>query len=176
MCSKDPELRSYIPENEPKPEDVFGKDVTCAIVSSSPDLRSYSYAKFIDSHDVVLRFNNHDSYLNLSKEYYGGKTTHMMMHCAIFYPNPKEPVYRRFDYFENRKEFVLMNHASMYWDMKKHNGTLSEEYWHSTLIPHYKEFYQHRKHALNRTFVLNHEFLWQAYVAYEGAAARKVFC
>ncbi len=172
QCIKDAKLKSYLPKTEQKHEDIFGKNASCAVVSSSSDLKNYKYGELIDSHDVILRFNNHDKYKNLPKENYGSKKTHMMMHCGIWNKGEKE-IYKRFDFFENREEFVIMFHARMYWDMKKHPGKLSDSYWKSQLIPHYNEFYDHRKNHLNKTVVLHHDFIWQAYVAYEKAAGRK---
>ena len=176
QCMKNTKLKSYLPKTEPKHEDVFGKSVSCAVVSSSNDLRNYKYGELIDSHDVILRFNNHDKYKNLPKENYGSKKTHMMMHCGIWNGAEKE-IFRKFEFFENREEYVIMFHARMYWDMKepKHFGKLSEKYWNTQLIPHYTEFYDHRKNHLNKTLTLHHDFIWQAYVAYEKAAGRKVF-
>ena len=55
---------------------------TCAVVTYSKCLYEHSYGRFIDSHDVVLRFNLHP-YENATA--HGTKTTHMMVNDAFWF-------------------------------------------------------------------------------------------
>ena len=69
-----------LPKVPPNVSDVFGANVTCAIVTGSPTLRKYKYGQFIDSFPVVMRFNLHGTDPPSS---YGSKTTHRLINKKV---------------------------------------------------------------------------------------------
>ena len=64
----------------PNISDIFGVNVTCAVVTGSPKLRRYKYGQLIDSFPVVMRFNLHGTYPPSS---YGSKTTHRLINQKV---------------------------------------------------------------------------------------------
>ena len=54
-CSMYQGMIKHLSAHAPTPQQVFGKNKTCAIVTESKCLLTKKYGKKIDSHDVVLR-------------------------------------------------------------------------------------------------------------------------
>ena len=81
-CSKrkKSKLKAMLPKVPPNVRDVFGANVTCAVVTGSPRLQRYKYGKFIDSFPVVMRFNLHGTNPPSS---YGSKTTHRLINLKV---------------------------------------------------------------------------------------------
>ena len=81
-CSecKTSQLKAMLPEVDPNISDLFGANVTCAVVTGSPTLQGYYYGQFIDSFPVVMRFNLHGTNPPSS---YGSKTTHRLINQKV---------------------------------------------------------------------------------------------
>ena len=69
-----------LPKLSPNVSDIFGANVTCAVVTGSPTLRRYKYGQLIDSFPVVMRFNLHGTY---PPSMYGSKTTHRLINKKV---------------------------------------------------------------------------------------------
>ena len=69
-----------LPKVPPNVSDIFGSNVTCAVVTGSPILRRYKYGQFMNSFPVVMRLNLHGTYPSSS---YGSKTTHRLINHKV---------------------------------------------------------------------------------------------
>ena len=100
-CSKckTSQLRAMLPKVSPNVSDIFGVNVTCAVVTGSPTLRRYKYGQLIDSFPVVMRFNLHGTYPPSS---YGSKTTHRLINKKVNRKN--------ITFVSNLSEMVISKH------------------------------------------------------------------
>ena len=74
------QLAAVLPEVPPSLGQVFGVNMTCAVVTGSPTLEQYQYGNLIDTFPVVMRFNLHGTNPPSS---YGTKTTHRIANVKV---------------------------------------------------------------------------------------------
>ena len=160
ICSSYPDLFTHLSDNYAKNRQLFGIKKKCALVTSSKIMDKYSYGSEIDSHDVVLRFNLHPI---RDPKQEGNKTTHILVHCGFW--NPFELQYEKLLLVQNRTENIILFFAIMHHQIKK--GSLSKKYITEYLFPKYASFLKIRNKHLNKTFIINHEFIKRSRDAFE---------
>ena len=104
-------VTALLPTVTPNMSEVFGANVTCAVVTGSPTLHKYKYGQYIDNFPVVMRFNLHGTDPHSS---YGSKTTHRLVNVEIsrkkigFISNVSEIVISKYLYsLKNVLKFYL---------------------------------------------------------------------
>ena len=168
LCEGSPELTSLLPETVPPNRELFGRNLSCALVASSNGLDAYEFGPEIDAHDIVVRFNLRDP---KDPKRHGSKTTHMIVHCGFW--NPNEPQYRKLYLIRNRTENVILFYARMHHLFQKTktipDGTIQKE-----LFPKYTAFLKERHARLNKTYILDHRFVWRSREAFQDGSGRKL--
>ena len=120
--------------------EIFGRNSSCAIVTGSPALKQYKYGKLIDQHDIVMRLNRR---CMEPTDSYGSKRTHMMVNNGFWLEDDR--LYQKISLLKDKKEFVILNIFSWRWLTKDILSLL--------------EFFKTRNQSLNKTLVLDPEFI-----------------
>ncbi|CAH1984946.1 unnamed protein product [Acanthoscelides obtectus] len=139
-------LKDYLPKRGFFENKRFN---TCAIVSSAGALKGSNLGKFIDSHDLVLRFNNAPT--KGFEEDVGRKTTVRLLNSQVVTK----------DQFKFLKSNLFKNITIVAWDPSNFTSTLSEwlarpEY---NLLPNYIEFKKSNPKA--KVYLVNPLDVWR---------------
>lgn len=144
---------------------VFDKiraKTTCAVVSSAASMRASNFGEDIDSHDLIMRFNDAPT-----KGYeldVGSKTSIRLFNSQVF---------------TRRKEFFFTNMKGLgdqfvIWDPTTYNVNLTE--WYSN--PEYKFFDNFRqwvdKMQGQEAFILNPNFIWKVWTVIQAFSAERI--
>ncbi len=106
ICYNYSKLIKLLPKKDVDPQLVFGSPRNCAIVASARQnqLKGYRYGQSIDSHDIVMRLNNH---ISLNKEDYGRKTSHRYINNRVVSDSP--------GFIRNRPEIIIVGYYNARW-------------------------------------------------------------
>ncbi|KAG7304125.1 hypothetical protein JYU34_011058 [Plutella xylostella] len=131
---------------------------TCAVVTSAGALLGSQLGKFIDSHDMVLRFNN--APVENYTDDVGSKTTFRILNSQVV----TKPEYRFPD------DPLFHNVSMLIWDPANYSSTLEEWFEHPDfpLFPVYKRLLEDRKDA--DVHLLRPEVLWQLWAVLQDAS------
>ncbi|XP_036332817.1 beta-galactoside alpha-2,6-sialyltransferase 2 isoform X2 [Rhagoletis pomonella] len=130
------------------------KDVkTCVIVSSAGSLYGSKLGRFIDTHDVVMRFNHAPT--SGYEVDVGSKTTIRVLNSQIVFQVVTKP------HFNFTRAAIFQNVTIAAWDPGKYNSSLSE--WTTTadydLFTNYKIY--RRKYPKSRAFLIDPQSVWR---------------
>ncbi|XP_041974469.1 beta-galactoside alpha-2,6-sialyltransferase 2 [Aricia agestis] len=135
-----------IPKNPLQEKASFN---TCAVVTSAGALRGSRLGEFIDSHDMVLRFNNAPTE-NFTDDV-GSKTTFRILNSQVV----TKPEFRFLDDALYRDVSILI------WDPANYSSNLEDWYQYPDfpLFPVYKRLLEQRRSA--DVHLLNPQVLWR---------------
>jgi len=133
----------------PKNEFLEGKRFnTCAVVTSAGSLKNSKLGAFIDSHDVVLRFNNAPTE-DYAKDV-GTKTTIRIVNSQVV----AKP---HFKFLESK---IYSDSSVLVWDPSAYNGSL-EEWYSKPDWPFFEQFFSKRlMQPEDSLYLLNPATLW----------------
>lgn len=80
----------------------FIENKTIAIIGSSPDLKNSSQGEFIDSHDIIVRFNDAVLFNNIAPQDYGSK-------CNLWAISGWSSYYDNHNTTDKHQEFITQN-------------------------------------------------------------------
>ncbi|XP_004928745.3 beta-galactoside alpha-2,6-sialyltransferase 2 [Bombyx mori] len=131
---------------------------TCAVVSSAGALLGSRLGDFIDSHDMVLRFNNAptDNYT----DDVGSKTTFRILNSQVV----SKPEYKFLE------DPLYKGVSIIIWDPANYSSTLEEWYNHPDfpLFPVYKKFLEETPNA--DAHLLNPQVLWSLWAVLQNVS------
>ncbi|KAM3966552.1 beta-galactoside-a-2,6-sialyltransferase [Aphomia sociella] len=131
---------------------------TCAVVTSAGALLGSRLGEFIDSHDMVLRFNNAPT-VNFTDDV-GTKTTFRILNSQVV-TKPE---------FMFLEDPLYKNVSIIIWDPANYSSTLEEWYSHSDfpLFPVYKRLLEQRPDA--DVHLLRPEVLWDLWAVLQDSS------
>ncbi|XP_050673668.1 beta-galactoside alpha-2,6-sialyltransferase 2 [Leptidea sinapis] len=141
-------------------EPLLGERVfdTCAVVTSAGALLGSRFGNFIDSHEMVLRFNNAPTE-NYTEDV-GSKTTIRVLNSQVVakreYKFLDDPIYK--------------NISILIWDPSNHSSTLEDWYYNPDfqLFPVYKRLLKERPTA--DVHLLNPKVLWELWTVLQDSS------
>ncbi|XP_059049395.1 beta-galactoside alpha-2,6-sialyltransferase 2 [Achroia grisella] len=144
-----------IPKNPLHQDRAFN---TCAVVTSAGALLGSRLGEFIDSHDMVLRFNNAPT-INFTEDV-GAKTTYRILNSQIV-------TKQQFKFLEDP---LYKDVSVLIWDPANYSSTLEEWYSHPDfpLFPVYKRLLELRPGA--DVHLLRPEVLWDLWAVLQDSS------
>ncbi|XP_013166429.1 PREDICTED: beta-galactoside alpha-2,6-sialyltransferase 2 [Papilio xuthus] len=135
---------------------------TCAVVTSAGSLLGSHLGDFIDSHDMVLRFNNAPTE-NYTGDV-GSKTTFRVLNSQVV-TKPE---------FKFLEDTLYKNVSIIIWDPANYSSTLDEWYHHSDfpLFPVYKRLLEIRPKA--DVHLLHPNVLWSLWAVLQNSSSYRL--
>ncbi|KAF5304495.1 hypothetical protein FQA39_LY09691 [Lamprigera yunnana] len=131
-------------------ENKFFKN--CAVVSSAGSLKGSQLGEYIDSHEMVLRFN-HAPTENFEDDV-GQKTTLRILNSQVV----SKP---QFQFLESN---LYRNITILIWDPSRYQSTL-EEWFLNPDFDFFTNYYEHRKkYRKTKSYILNPQSLWDLWI------------
>ncbi|XP_017777225.1 PREDICTED: beta-galactoside alpha-2,6-sialyltransferase 1 [Nicrophorus vespilloides] len=148
--SDEPFKSNYLRDLIPKKKFLDNRQYnSCAVVSSAGSLTNSNLGQFIDSHDLVLRFN-HAPTVGFEKDV-GSKTTVRILNSQVVSKS-------EFKFLEDN---LYRNITLLAWDPSNYTSTLED--WYSR--PEFNVFTNYaayrRQFPKSKFFLLNPRILWQ---------------